>query len=1268
MSRTVTSDGEEKERRRPARRWPSMSASPAPQGKPAQGRAAEAVAYEQFLELTTDGIWRYDVVPSVSTKLPARDQAEAILARARLGFCNRAFANLYGFERADALIGTPLSSLLEGTDEEKIRFVADSVGTGYRFVSVEAANRDRDGRAVWTVNNVAGIVKRGRLVGGWGTSHDITDRKLAETALREAHADLHATLAAFPDMVFEIDGEGRIRAYHAPEPDQLYAAPAAFLGQRVTEVLPPDAAEIILSALGGAVRDGAHRGAKYSLPYSSGRRWFDLSIAAKSADRGPDARYIAIARDITAQEAVSDALRASEQQLALALDATSDGIYDADLVTGVTHYNARYATMLGYAPAELPPSQETWERLLHPEDRVGALQSLDDCLRGKTNEYEMEFRLGTKSGEWRWILSRGRVVARGGKGEALRLVGTHRDVTARRETRDALRQERDLAQLYLDTAEIMLVALDREGAIRLINRKGCAVLGWETPAQLVGRNWFACCVPSSAAAATEQVFRKLIGGEVEAVEYYENPVLTTTGSERLIAWHNALLRDAEGRITGTLSSGEDITARRRAEQTLGQTLALLARSEEISHVGSWELDRVTGQLVWSDEVYRIFGLEPQEFVATYEAFLNAVHPEDRGNVDAAYSDSLREGKDSYEISHRVVRPRTGEIRHVREKCVHVRDTAGAVVRSVGMAQDVTEQTLAEATQRASEEKYRLLVENASEAVFVAQDGVLKFANPATGRILGRTANEMRDQSFAELVHPDDRAMVISRHRRRLAGESNVELGYAFRVLRADGSPRWVEISAVRIEWEGRPATLNFASDITARRAAEEAQRESEERFRRIFEESPIGMVTAGLDFRFTRANGTFCRMIGYTERELLNKSFVDITHPEHVDIDVESVKRVARGETPSYRTEKRYVRKDGGVVWGALTVTAMRDAEGQAQYFLSMIEDVTARRESEAARAESERKYRELADDLPTCVFEAGLDGRVTYANRTGLEWFGYAEEEIVGHRNINDMVAADERERAVRTFRRAVEDGEIPAGEYTAVRRDGSTFPALVSSRAIVRDGQTIGVRGILIDITERVEAARRVERALAGTIHALAVTTEMRDPYTAGHQERVTRLAVAIGRKMELPEIRLEGLRVAGLLHDVGKVSVPAEILSKPTELTPIEFALVRSHPETGYAILREIDFPWPVAAIVLQHHERMDGSGYPSGLRGEEIFLEARILAVADTVEAMASHRPYRAAFGIAEALAELARGTGSTFDAAVASACQELFAEGEFQWDA
>ena len=1102
----------------------------------------DVAAYEQFMDITSDCVWRFDVVPSVSTKLPPREQAIAFLGRARLGFCNSAFAQFCGFETPMEIIGRPIGDIFPEAGSEMVEFVAQIVAKGYRCTKLELASPTSEGNTVWTLNNVAGVVKRGRLVACWGAAIDISEAKAIEAALR-----------------------------------------------------------------------------------------------------------------------------AGEERLNLALSAASDGVYDIDLRTGESYYSPGYYTMLGFAPNEFPPSQEAWEGLLHPEDKQRALDMLARCVTGDAHEAETEFRLHTKGGEWRHIVSRGRVVARDEDGTPRRLVGTHRDVTAQWEAGEEVRRERDRAQAYLDIAEVMLVALDHRGRIALINRKGCQLVGFDEPSELIGKDWFETCVPRSDAERAREVFGRLMAGDVAPVERYENPIVARSGELREMAWHNALLRDSDGRVAGTLSSGEDITERHKAEETLGKTASLLSKSEEISHVGSWELDLVADRLIWSDELYRIFGLAPQETPPSNETFYSILHPEDREAVGAAYEDALAEGKDAYENLHRLIRPRTGEVRSIHEKCVFVRDGAGTPVRVFGIVQDITERQRAEAAVLASEEKYRLLVENATEAVFVAQDGMLKFLNPATARIIGRSTEELRARPFAEFIHPDDCAFVMERHRRRLVGEG-VEGAYGFRVVHADGIPRWVEIRAVQIEWEGRPASLNFVSDISERRAAEEAQRGSEERFRRIFEESPIGMVTVGLDFRFTRANSAFCDMIGYTESELLTKSFVDITHPEHVGSDVESVKRVARGEIPSYRTEKRYIRKDGRIVWGALTATAMRDAGGRVQYFLSMIEDITARKQTEAALAESERKYRDLANDLPTCVFEAGLDGRVTYANRTGLEWFGYAEEEIVGHKRITDMVAEGERERAVRTMRRAVEDGEIPAGEYTAVRRDGSTFPALVSSRAIMHEGKPVGVRGILIDITERVEAARRVERALAGTIHALAITTEMRDPYTAGHQERVTKVAVAIGRKMELPEIRLEGLRVAGQLHDVGKVSVPAEILSKPTELTQIEFALVKSHPETGHVILREIEFPWPVATIVLQHHERMDGSGYPSGLRGEEVLLEARILAVADTVEAMASHRPYRAAFGIAEALAEVARGSGSSFDAGVASACQALFAEDGFQWDA
>lgn len=185
------------------------------------------------------------------------------------------------------------------------------------------------------------------------------------------------------------------------------------------------------------------------------------------------------------------------------------------------------------------------------------------------------------------------------------------------------------------------------------------------------------------------------------------------------------------------------------------------------------------------------------------------------------------------------------------------------------------------------------------------------------------------------------------------------------------------------------------------------------------------------------------------------------------------------------------------------------------------------------------------------------------------------------------------------------------------------------------------------------------RLEKALEGTVRAMSLTIEMRDLYTAGHQRRVSSLAVAIAEELHLPSDKIEGLRLAGVIHDIGKIAMPAEILTKPTRLTKTEFQLIKDHPRIGYEILKNIQFPWPVAHIILQHHERMDGSGYPDGLLGDAILLEARILAVADVVEALSSHRPYRPALGIEKALEEIRRGRGIRYDMRVVDACMKLF---------
>jgi putative two-component system response regulator len=193
------------------------------------------------------------------------------------------------------------------------------------------------------------------------------------------------------------------------------------------------------------------------------------------------------------------------------------------------------------------------------------------------------------------------------------------------------------------------------------------------------------------------------------------------------------------------------------------------------------------------------------------------------------------------------------------------------------------------------------------------------------------------------------------------------------------------------------------------------------------------------------------------------------------------------------------------------------------------------------------------------------------------------------------------------------------------------------------------------------------QLKKSLLGTVQVIVSMVEKRDPYTAGHQQRVAHLACALAREMKLPDDVIEGIGMAGVIHDLGKIAIPAEILSKPTQLTKEEFSLIKSHTRAGFEILKNIDFPWPVAQIAHQHHERMNGTGYPEGLKGEDILLEARIIAVADTVEAMASHRPYRPSLGIDAALEAVNKGKGDLYDVQVVDACTRLFSKGTFRFD-
>ncbi len=324
----------------------------------------------------------------------------------------------------------------------------------------------------------------------------------------------------------------------------------------------------------------------------------------------------------------------------------------------------------------------------------------------------------------------------------------------------------------------------------------------------------------------------------------------------------------------------------------------------------------------------------------------------------------------------------------------------------------------------------------------------------------------------------------------------------------------------------------------------------------------------------------------------------------------------------------------------------------------------------------SEEKYRTIFENAMVGIFQSTPDGRIINANPALARIHGYdsAEEFIEQVKDVRKTlyVNPDDRNRIVEMLENQYMVVDFETQFY---RKNKEVIWVDMNVKAKRNEqGDIVCYEGIVEDITSRKKAEQelkttleKLRKSLAGTIQAMSLTVETRDPYTAGHQRRVSGLAVAIAHELDLPDDTIDNIRMAGNIHDIGKISIPAEILSKPVKLTDVEMSLIKTHSQSGYEILKDVGLPYPIAEVVLQHHERLDGSGYPRGLKSDQILLETRILSVADVVEAIATHRPYRPALGIGVALSEIEKNRGTLYDSKVVDLCIKLFREQGFVLD-
>ncbi len=441
---------------------------------------------------------------------------------------------------------------------------------------------------------------------------------------------------------------------------------------------------------------------------------------------------------------------------------------------------------------------------------------------------------------------------------------------------------------------------------------------------------------------------------------------------------------------------------------------------------------------------------------------------------------------------------------------------------------------------------------------------------------------------------------------------------------------------------------------------------SELRYRRLFESAQDGILI--LDFesgKIVDANPFIAKLIGYACNELLGKELWEIGF-----IVDKELARKAYEELQS----KNYIRYEDlplqhkkGQIIDVEFVSNVYDV-GREKVIQCSIRDVSERKFLAQSVARSELRYRSLFENAQNGIMILDfMSGKIVDANPFILDLLGFSAHELCG-KELWEIGSILDKEFALQAFEALQKKNYIRYENLPLRKKYGQLIDVEFIGSVYDVGGEKV-IQCDIRDISNQKKLVLYQNLAISNMedlVNALVAMSEARDPYTAGHQQRVSELSVAIAKELHYSEANLEGLRMSTMLHDIGKFAIPAEILTKPTELTEDEVGLLRSHVVEGYKILKLIHFPWPVAQTVLQHHERLDGSGYPNGLKGDSISDEARIIAVADTVEALTSSRPYRSAVGLDIALKNIQEESDRLFDPKIVAVCLRLFKEKKFRF--
>jgi len=759
--------------------------------------------------------------------------------------------------------------------------------------------------------------------------------------------------------------------------------------------------------------------------------------------------------------------------------------------------------------------------------------------------------------------------------------------------------------------------------------------------------------------ATELELEKTEGADKNRSRALELEYYHKDGSIKYLDTYIRGMRDSEGTLTGFFGLSRDVTDRKRADEALRDNEELYRTILQTTMDGFWITD-MQGCLLGVNEAYcRMIGYSEQELLAMRVSDLEFTKT--TGDIADCIQKIMEQGENRFESQHC---RKDGSIIDF-EISVQYLPTGGG--RLVGFLRDITEHKRAEGELLDSKTQLQAIFDTVGTGILIIDSDtqIIIEANQTAIEMTGLSREKIVGQICHSLVCPAQVGKCPVKDLGQSIDHSEKKL------LHADGHEKDILKTVYPITIKGRDCYIESFIDISDRLRAVEVQRASEIRFRQLADSTWEGILIHR-DGVLLDGNQALFDMFGYETTEAIGRNFLDFIDPEFTEKIVHKLKESTQSSILHFEGKGR--KKDGTVFPFEALGRPITHNNFPARVIA--VRDLTERMQAEEAVRDNEERLRRISSMISDITYSCVSDEDGIFS----INWMMGAAERVTGY-SIEEIKAKgcwsflviEEDQPLFEENVTGITPGSYGSCQLRICHKNGSIVWLASCAECVMASGKPYAhLYGGLVDITDRKQAEQKLQdtleslrKAVNATVQVLVTAVETRDPYTAGHQKRSAALARAIATEMGLSRDRIDGISMAGSIHDIGKLSVPAEILSKPTNLTEIEYPLIKEHAKKGFEMLKDVESQWPLAEMVYQHHERMDGSGYPRGLKGEAILMEARILAVADVVESMASHRPYRPALGLNAALAEIENNKRTLYDADAVDACLRLFREKGFQ---